>query len=191
MSQSSTLPTRMRFATEWVAAGSGIVAIVVAIISSLTLSPQEHQISILEQRALAQHVEVAVANARLQAVEARVEVAELRAQLKALGKPSSNKLINGELQSMRSTVDDVSNRQKQIEQVILTTPEKALAIPILRKDIDAEKESATQSSLALRASIDQVYDLTKWLLGTMAISIVGLAFSTFFRIHQKGTDSTP
>jgi len=81
---------------------------------------------------------------------------------------------------MLSRVDDVERRQQRLEQAILNSPEKALSMPLIRRDIDNMREANTQNLSAIKQSVDQIYDLTKWLLGALAVGVLSLAIANFF-----------
>lgn len=73
----------------------------------------------------------------------------------------------------------IEQRQSRIEQVILSDPSKALELPLLRRDIDSMREANAAGLAAVRQSVDQVYDLSKWLLGALVVGIFSLAISNF------------
>ena len=68
-----------------------------------------------------------------------------------------------------------------IEQTIMDDPTKALQLPLLRRDLEAVKETTLQANATTKQSVDQIYDLNKWLLGSMAVGVILLALSHFFR----------
>jgi hypothetical protein len=74
-----------------------------------------------------------------------------------------------------SRLDAIEAREGRLEQAILTNPEKALAMPMLRRDLDAAKETNAQAIAAVKANVDQVYDLTKWFIGALAVGVFSLA----------------
>jgi uncharacterized protein (UPF0335 family) len=78
---------------------------------------------------------------------------------------------------LASQIERMEEKQTQIEQAIMASPEKALTLPLLRNDLNNLRDAQAQQISALKASIDQVYDLNKWLLGAMAIAIIGLALT--------------
>jgi hypothetical protein len=80
-----------------------------------------------------------------------------------------------ELRKLEASVKDIASRQDRLEAAIMQDPTKAVAVPILRHDLDSLKDSQQASIAALKDSVDRIYDLSKWLLGAMAISIVTLA----------------
>ena len=53
-------------------------------------------------------------------------------------------------------------------------------MPLIRRDIDNMREANTQNLSAIKQSVDQIYDLTKWLLGALAVGVLSLAIANFF-----------
>ena len=51
---------------------------------------------------------------------------------------------------------------------------------MLRRDLESLRDAQSQGLTAVRQSVDQVYDLTKWLLGALAVGILSLAISNYF-----------
>jgi hypothetical protein len=77
-----------------------------------------------------------------------------------------------------------SERLGKLEAVIMQTPDKALAIPLLRKDLDSQRAALLSETSALRTQIDHLYDFNKWFFGliaTMALSSLGFAASQFLK----------
>jgi predicted RNase H-like nuclease (RuvC/YqgF family) len=119
----------------------------------------------------------------------RNNVTELRAQMEKLKGPSGQ--IPHDSQVQRAEIAALDNRLRKIEAVIIEDPEKALSIPMLRKEIGLLREGGSQSAAALKQSVDQVYDMNKWLLGAMALSVLALAVSQFFRARKEAPAQPP
>lgn len=110
----------------------------------------------------------------------------LRSDVNSLqqGQASLTRLPQGnreaaQIAGLTSKLDAVERRQTQLEQAIMSSPEKALAMPLMRRDIDNMKDSNVQNLAAIKQSVDQIYDLTKWLLGALAIGVLSLAIANF------------
>jgi hypothetical protein len=73
----------------------------------------------------------------------------------------------------------IEKRQQKLEAVILDNPEKALTMPLMRRDIDNMRETNAQSLASIKASADQTWDLSKWLLGGLCVGVVSLAINNF------------
>lgn len=93
--------------------------------------------------------------------------------------------VAAQLNHLETSVTDLQTRHSKLEEVILNNPTKAIEVPLIRRDLDNLKDSQQQNLLALKQGIDQVYDLNKWLLGAMAISIITLAISNFLKGKEK------
>jgi TolA-binding protein len=74
---------------------------------------------------------------------------------------------------------EVERRQQRLEQAILNSPEKALTMPLMRRDIENMREANAQSVSAIKQNVDQIYDLTKWLLGALTVGVMSLALVNF------------
>jgi len=115
------------------------------------------------------------------------KVDSLGGQLQALSNiPDQNKIAI-QLKGMDVALNDLKTRHTKLEDAILTNPAKAIEVPLLRKDLDNLKDSQQQNLLALQQGVDRVYDLNKWLLGAMAVSIITLAISNVLRGKKKTT----
>ena len=87
--------------------------------------------------------------------------------------------------SSRMTALDV--RETKLEQVILADPSKALEMPLLRRDMDSNKEYNLASLSEVKAEIDRIYDLSKWLIGGLTISIISLAIASLLKFGKEKT----
>ena len=89
------------------------------------------------------------------------------------------------VKTLQSQISAVDQREKALESVILTNPAKALETPLLRRDIDNVKQSDAEATAAIQHSVDRVYDQNKYVMITIAVSIILLALSTFFKSSKK------
>jgi uncharacterized protein (DUF3084 family) len=113
------------------------------------------------------------------------DVASLRNQLQALSNVPDENKIAIQLKGMDTALTDLKARHAKLEDAILTNPAKAIEVPLLRKDLDNLKDSQQQNLLALQQGVDRIYDLNKWLLGAMAVSIITLAISNVLSGRKK------
>lgn len=84
--------------------------------------------------------------------------------------------------ALTSRVLELDKRITSLEAAIQANPEKALAVPILRKDIDHISESTKSQVSDLKARIEQTYEIYKWLIGlliTVVIGVLGLILNTW------------
>jgi hypothetical protein len=86
---------------------------------------------------------------------------------------------------LKEQIDQLARRQKLIEDAISRDPAKALELPLMRRDLDNLKESQIQSANSVKQSVDQVYDLNKWLFGGMALSVFAVAIGNLLRGRSR------
>lgn len=82
---------------------------------------------------------------------------------------------------LQKRLDQIEQRQERLERIIMEDPNKALELPLLRRDIQGLKDTQNVGLEATRKSVEQVYDLSKWLIGAMALGVISLAVNTFMR----------
>src|SRR5262245_5305413 len=97
--------------------------------------------------------------------------------------PKANKLYL-QLQKIEESITDVKIREEKLEEVILSNPTKALELPLFQRDLENIKVNQQTNVAAIKDSVDRVYDLNKWLLGAMAISVVTLAIANFLKSKE-------
>jgi signal transduction histidine kinase len=83
-------------------------------------------------------------------------------------------------------------RLLRIERAILDDPEKAVALPLLRRDVKALEQQTNRELDAIRAENGRVYDLMKWLVGFLALvslSLIGTAVGNVFKREAAKDDA--
>lgn len=110
----------------------------------------------------------------------RTEVAGLKKAQEDIGRLPAPDRLAVQNTAIMSRMSLIEQRQQRLEQAISNSPEKALALPMMRRDIDNMRENNTTNLAALKQNVDQVYDLTKWLLGALAVGVFSLAIANFF-----------
>ncbi len=119
------------------------------------------------------------------------KIGELESRIKAQEQDTAKTLAdlrevmaktNGSSQTiLNKAVKRLESRISAIEEGVSSNPEKALSIPLLRKDVTILEKSTANDFSALRREVDRVYDQGKWFIGlmvTMLLTIIGLAVST-------------
>lgn len=85
--------------------------------------------------------------------------------------------IRAEIQEQKQTLDTLNS-------IIIENPEKALSIPLLRKDIEMLRKDMEEINLSVIKQIDRVYDFSKWFIWVIIaiiIGIGGIAVSTLLK----------
>ena len=98
--------------------------------------------------------------------------------------PNEDKLYI-QVQQLNSTVNELKSREDKLEAVILSNPTKALEMPLFQRDLENLKISEQSNSSVLKDSVDRIYDLNKWLLGAISISLITLALANFIKPKEK------
>lgn len=111
--------------------------------------------------------------------ELRDQLEELKIEVDSILEVPNEVKIAINLDSVATTVADLNSRVTQLETVILDDPIKAISLPLLKKEIENLKESQIGDAFVLTRNIERVYDLSKWLIGGLSVSVVSLALVNF------------
>jgi hypothetical protein len=114
----------------------------------------------------------------------------LHSQLSAITTPSDTSQLAAQLDRIDSSLSDLEARIARLETAISNNPAKALEVPLLRRDLDNLQHTQDIRFTALEHSVAQVYDINKWLLGAVTVTILATAASAFFR-PRAGYDEAP
>lgn len=93
-----------------------------------------------------------------------------------------------ELTSLRASVEQIDSRLLVLERSISDNPEKALSIPMLRKDQENMAKAIEGNKLAVSSDLSRIYDQQKWILGgvaTILFALVTALFSALFKMVFK------
>src|SRR5205814_8581814 len=99
--------------------------------------------------------------------------------------------VSADLGELKQTTEQISQRLKALEDAILVSPDKALSIPLLRKDLDNQHNMVSSDSAAIHQEIARLYDFNKWFFGliaTMALSTLGFVISNFFKKKEPAAE---
>ncbi len=95
--------------------------------------------------------------------------------------------------SLQTDIKHVSDEVKSLRDALGSDVERSLSVPLLRKDVQRIEEQLEKYTLATSKEIDRVYDQNKWflgLMGTMALSLLGLAISNLLQSRRKEVTSS-
>ena len=114
---------------------------------------------------------------------------------KALAKAAKSGSINFEgleYELLKERVESINERLTLIEKAISENPEKALSIPMLRKDQENMSKSIETGRVAIKVEMDRLYEQQKWMLGgigAVLLTVIGAALSALSKTYLKGQDS--
>ena len=180
---------KIRKMSSWVAGMTSAIAIALTVSmaaglffgESKTLSREELSVKIGEVEAgnKKQHEEISKLTTEIKNINASLQV------ITSLPKGAEWKV---EASQLSHKLNDVSDRMSALESALTVNPSKALSVPILRKDLDNTEKYLHAELAQTKAEIDRIYDQNKWFIGlmfTIALSVLGLAVSSFF--NRKDT----
>lgn len=78
-----------------------------------------------------------------------------------------------------------------LENALANTPEKALALPMLKQEVDNLQDRTHSDFEGVRGEIGRLFTLTQWFIGLMfttALGVFGLALSNIQRGDRAGTE---
>lgn len=112
----------------------------------------------------------------------QVELKGISSSLSTLSRFPKGSEWEIEASRISEQISYIDGKLAALESALTLDPAKALAIPILRKDLDNAEENIRAELLQTKSEIDRIYDQNKWFLGlmfTMALSVLGMAVSSF------------
>jgi hypothetical protein len=111
----------------------------------------------------------------------RADLQTTQESIKGITNLPKDAKISIQLRQIASILSDLKGREEKLEQTILANPSKALEIPLMQRDLESLRASQQANILAVKESVDRIYDINKWLLGGMAVSVIALAIGNFFK----------
>jgi len=91
----------------------------------------------------------------------------------------------------RQSLDEVKNdegrldaRLSALEAALMTTPEKAIAVPMLKEQVDTLQDRTRSDLDNIRGEIARLFTLTQWFIGlmfTIALGVFGIAIGSLRR----------
>ncbi len=149
----------------------------------------------LRARELALHAQIETESARGAVARLQEENAALRKTLER-GNKSGQQPRYAELSPIdRQTLTQIKADQEQLrsrfsalETTLVSTPEKAIAVPLLKQQIDTLQDRSHADLDSVRGEIGRLFTLTQWFIGlmfTIALGVFGLALSNLRRANEK------
>jgi len=104
----------------------------------------------------------------------RMALAELKKEIAIKPSALPGDAIAADLTRIDRETKDIDGRLKLLESSILENPEKALSIPMLRKDISEMTSRENAFHLEDKGEMDRLYDQQKWMLGEIGAVFLAL-----------------
>jgi len=128
-------------------------------------------------------------NLETQVVELQNQVATLEYMVT---QQPSNHDYGSEITSLTKAQGYLDDRLAVIEQAVLDNPGKSLELTLMRKEIDAIKETYKSDSERTLKEIERVYNQNNWFIGlmfSMAIGLISLAVGNFIKRPEKSDEN--
>lgn len=96
--------------------------------------------------------------------------------------------LDGVTSNLNSEVETLKRQISTLNKVILDNPEKAISVPLLKVEIQNQKDQNEKEINSIKDDIARVYDINKWIIGlvfTMLVSIIILNISNLFLKNKK------
>jgi hypothetical protein len=117
------------------------------------------------------------------------DVARIGGELSAIGNLPPESAVAAAQAKLTARIQEIDKRMTSIESAITDSPEKALAIPLLRRDINDATKRAEEYRLLAKSDLDRVYAQQTWILGgigTALLAIAGGAVTMLARSMPRG-----
>jgi hypothetical protein len=181
--QARTQAMRKRFEIlgTFVAAMAGAVGVVIALSSFFSARSASKEADLIEAQ-IHSATEISSLQQRVAQLQATVHDSQV-----LIGKLESSPPATTQIAKVSAQLDSLQTQVKVLEDAIQQSPEKTLAVPLLKKDMDNLKDSYHHDLDNTQAEINRVYDQNKWFIGlmfTMALGLLGLAVSNFLQLRK-------
>lgn len=173
-------------AKKWSSVVAGVSsALSIAIVASMVFQLSGEQKSLTKQE-----LEARVILLEEQSQEQKDEYEQLilsidkaNSSIESLSKIPDSHGWKVEASKFKTQLEQLQKKLQALENALTVSPEKALSVPILRKDLDNTEKNLRAELKQTRAEIDRMYDQNKWFIGlmfTIALSVLGIAISSFY-----------
>lgn len=107
----------------------------------------------------------------------RRQVAALKESLAEADELPADTALVAELSHTKRKLSSLRTDVSNIRQALSPDPLKSLQVAFLRRDVDRLEVANAASISSLRDDIDRQYDLMKFIIGTLALGLIGVIVS--------------
>jgi len=129
-------------------------------------------------------------NVSIKQLHSDIEV--LRTNIAAQQQPPPEAVLASQQAILTTTVQSFDKRLRAIESAIIENPEKAIALPLLRKDINDISRRSDELRTIGKAEIDRLYAQQTWMLGgigTILFTIAGGSITIILKSLPKSKET--
>ena len=128
---------------------------------------------------------VDVGYSRERMVDLESDIAAIKAQLEGIKELPSDLPVSSKVKEIEAKIDTVNSKLDALNKAILESPEKALALPLLRRDMDSLQKQYVSAVNNLEQEVSRAYDIFKWVTGTMFLGVISLAVGVFVKPRKN------
>ncbi|SAE10441.1 hypothetical protein [Enterobacter hormaechei] len=119
----------------------------------------------------------------------RDEVVQLRNTLAALKNTSTLTPENVRIEVLESKVTEIEKKVNALNDILGSNPEKAMALPLMRKDLDSLNTSLKVVSDYSDKQLERFINLFYWIIGVLAGGIISIAAGLYFGLKKNNEPS--
>jgi vacuolar-type H+-ATPase subunit I/STV1 len=86
--------------------------------------------------------------------------------------------------SINTTISSLNQKLDALNSVITSTPEKALALPLIKKDVEDLRAESGRQADEIRGEMNRMYDMNKWLMGLILAALVGTIINNVIQARK-------
>lgn len=118
-------------------------------------------------------------------VSYKEEVNELKGTLIALKNTSTLTPDNVRIEALESKINSLESKLNILNNILGTSPEKNLALPLMRKDIEALSSTIKASTDYSDKQLERFITLFYWIIGVLAAGIISIATALYFGLRKN------
>jgi hypothetical protein len=121
--------------------------------------------------------------------DSKQEMEALKLEIRNYPQNPQNSSSFGEAAGLKHDVEQLQERMASLETALGDNLDRRLAVPLMRKDLDAIKEQYRVDLAAVDARLSLVVDLMKWFLGILGLGGILTGLSNWFTRTSPGNES--
>lgn len=121
----------------------------------------------------------------------RDEVLQLRHTLSALKNTSTLTPENVRIEVLEGKVTEIEKKVNSLNDILGSNPEKAMALPLMRKDLDSLNTSLKVVSDYSDKQLERFISLFYWIIGVLAGGIISIAAGLYFGLKKNNEPLGP
>jgi len=106
-------------------------------------------------------------------------IRQLQSVVEGLATSPSQGRLAAQIRTLSGSVEKANADLLALQDALLDNPAKAVALPLLKRDLDNSRTSTQASILTLQQSVDHQYDLLKWMLGTFVLGLASVVLTVW------------